>query len=262
MSSSLDMSLDDIIRKNKRSKGHNRHFKGKSAFVTRSGPGPDRRAPHRDPIRTRPYPVVPRPMQIMPGSVTWQNQMMPSGGIYGETEAKLYISNLDYGVSNDDIKLLFSEISELKRYSIHYDRSGRSKGTAEVIYSSRANALAAIRRYNNMNLDGRPMKIELVGVIVIAPDSVTPTPNRILGRPNDAFRSGQDNVGAREWVHASAHGTGARGTGARATGRSRESAKGYKLGNQNHDDKKLTAQDLDAELEKYHSEAMRIKRFH
>ncbi|KAF4349275.1 hypothetical protein G4B88_024223 [Cannabis sativa] len=37
-----------------------------------------------------------------------------------ETGTKLYISNLEYGVSNEDIKDFFSEVGDLKRYSIHY----------------------------------------------------------------------------------------------------------------------------------------------
>ncbi|KAK2633725.1 hypothetical protein Ddye_028517 [Dipteronia dyeriana] len=178
-------------------------------------------------------------MQVKPGRVTWQKQMMPSGEINRESEAKLYISNLDYDVSNDDIKLLFSEIGELIRYSIHYDKSGRSKGTAEVIYSSQANALAAIRRYNNMNLDGKPIKIELVGESVVASSAYISI--GVLG-----------TGGGRE--SARVHGNDVRGTAG-----GRESARVHKPGNQNHPIKKLTAQDLDAELEKYHLEAKRLK---
>lgn len=77
-----------------------------------------------------------------------------------QTGTKLYISNLDYGVSNEDIKVfipfvdywndkrdfffvwfcwqwrclqeLFSEVGEMKRYGIHYDKSGRSKVAYEA----------------------------------------------------------------------------------------------------------------------------------
>ncbi|KAG0519594.1 hypothetical protein BDA96_08G000300 [Sorghum bicolor] len=52
------------------------------------------------------------------------------------------------GVSNNDIKELFSDVGHIKRYSINCDRSRRSKGTAEVIFSRRSDALAAVKRYN------------------------------------------------------------------------------------------------------------------
>lgn len=87
---------------------------------------------------------------------------------------------------------LFSELGDLKRFSINYDRSGRSKvqiylmvfylscmhlipvsltyavpltsqGTAEVVFARRSDAVAAVKKYNNVQLDGKPMKIEIVG---------------------------------------------------------------------------------------------------
>lgn len=99
---------------------------------------------------------------------------------------------------------LFAEVGDLKRYSINYDRSGRSKvpptvwrhmssgfsflfsfsfsccsllkeiwafnqGTAEVVFSRRADAVAAVKKYNNVQLDGKPMKIEIVGTNISTP---------------------------------------------------------------------------------------------
>ncbi|KAK1693697.1 hypothetical protein QYE76_010394 [Lolium multiflorum] len=86
----------------------------------------------------------------------------PSSGFDITPTTKLYISNLDYNVSNEDIKDLFSEMGEIKRYSINYDKSGRSKGTAEVVFSTKA-------EYNNVQLDGKPMKIEVIGINTEAP---------------------------------------------------------------------------------------------
>ncbi|KAF2296021.1 hypothetical protein GH714_035726 [Hevea brasiliensis] len=207
--------------------------------------------------------------------------MLPSGEANGESGTKLYISELDYGVSNDDIKLLFSDVGELKRYSIHYDKSGRSKGTAEVVFSRQTDALAAIERYNNVQLDGKPMKIELVGVNLFAPPMpVTASSN--MGKSHGAlegafskfdfwsillseimknqlasgkqlyiypqltcFRlsldSDQGSYRARGWGRVVFVGGYARFQG-----------------QERRHGEELTADKLDAELERYHLEAMRI----
>ncbi|XP_061990546.1 THO complex subunit 4A-like [Rosa rugosa] len=80
---------------------------------------------------------------------------------------------------------LFVEVGDLKRYGVHYDRSGRSKGTADVVFSRRQDAVAAVKRYNNVMLDGKPMKIEIVGTNIATPGA----PSAMPPAANGAFRN-------------------------------------------------------------------------
>ncbi|VFQ80357.1 unnamed protein product [Cuscuta campestris] len=88
----------------------------------------------------------------------------------------LYVSNLGCRVTEDDIKVLFSDVGELKSYSLHCDQSGIPKGTAEVVFFRKSDALTAISRYNNIPLDGKPIKIEEVGKINYVEPAWPPMP--------------------------------------------------------------------------------------
>lgn len=239
----LDMTLDDLIKKNKTGTGGKPRGRGRGA----SGAGPSRRFPNRSANRAAPYSTAKAP------EASWNHDMFAAGqgNAFGqaggrtssiETGTKLYISNLDYGVSNEDIKELFSEIGDLKRYAIHYDRSGRSKGTAEVVFSRRQDALAAVKRFNNVQLDGKPMKIEIVGTNIGAPTAPFPSGAFGFGDVNGVPRSGQARGGGfgRSW--------GGRGRGRGFRGGNRRGRGGRA--------EKVSAEDLDADLMKYHTEAM------
>ncbi|KAL9687942.1 hypothetical protein QQ045_032353 [Rhodiola kirilowii] len=199
MSSALDMSLDDIIKSNKKSGSGNSRGRGRGGGGG-AGSGPARRVPNRGVNRASPYATT---------------------------------------------KELFSEVGDLKRYTIHYDRSGRSKGTAEVVYSRRSDAAAAVKRYNNVQLDGKPMKIEIVGT-----NMSTPAPSSAVagfGGTSGIPRGGQGRGGAFGRLRGGNRGRGGRGSG---SGRGRGRGAGR--------DEKLSAEDLDADLEKYHAESMQI----
>ncbi|GAB4818629.1 hypothetical protein N2152v2_005675 [Parachlorella kessleri] len=73
-----------------------------------------------------------------------------------------FISNLAYEVSEDDIKELFETCGQLVKHQVHFDRSGRSEGSAEVIFANKIDAERAMKRYNNVQLDGQPMQLELI----------------------------------------------------------------------------------------------------
>ncbi|KAJ4849401.1 Arrestin- trafficking adapter 3 [Turnera subulata] len=251
MTDALDMSLDDLIKSNRKSNSRGRGGGGGGRPPRSSGPGPARRFPNRGGNRAGPYS---KPVQAP--DTTWQHDMFmetaAAAAAYParagrpssiETGTKLYISNLDYGVSNEDIKELFSEVGDLKRYSIHYDRSGRSEGTAEVVFARREDAVAAVKRYNNVQLDGKPMKIEIVGTNITSRPAVPPPADGIFRNPNGPPRS-QGRGSAIGRLRGGGAGGGF-GRGARR-GRGRGRGRG----------EKVSAEDLDADLEKYHSEAM------
>lgn len=226
----MDMTLDDLIKINKKPAGPRGGGRGRGIA---GGPGPARRPPNRSANRAAPY----APTKAV--NSNWGYGGFTEGGDRAsniETGTKLYISNLDYGVSNEDLKELFLEVGNVKRYGVHYDRSGRSKGTAEIVFSRRQDAVTALKRYNNVQLDGKPMKIELVGTNISTPAAGRP-PAGAPVNSNVAPRSGQVR-GAFGRLRGRGRGLG----GGRGRGRDR--------------DEKLSAEDLDADLEKYHADAM------
>lgn len=58
-----------------------------------------------------------------------------------------------------------------------------------MVFTRRADAMAAVERYNNVQLDGKPMKIEIVGANIITPAPVViPAANGLYGNENFGAR--------------------------------------------------------------------------
>ncbi|KAK8526979.1 hypothetical protein V6N13_084850 [Hibiscus sabdariffa] len=199
-------------------------------------------------------------------SLPWQNDLfedsLRAAGISGvEVGTKLYVSNLDPGVTNEDIKELFSEIGEMKRYSVHYDNNGRSSGSAEVVYLRRSDAFAALKRYNNVLLDGKPMRIEIVGANAEIPISARVNVTGTKGRKKRTVVMTPGASQSRSSAGIS-HGPIRRGgtmrSGRGGGGRGRGQGRGRGRGHGKRKPVEKSADDLDKDLENYHAEAMNV----
>lgn len=270
MADKIEMSLDEIIKRNKPARGggarrgrgaagagatqrSNSNFprRGGSAQrntgrVAQGGIVKRRSAPGAPPARS---PLYAR------GDVNsrWQHDMFAGGRqlssgrggiVSGGGPTKLLVSNLEYGVSDSDIKELFTEFGPLKSASVHYDRSGRSLGTADVIFERRPDAVKALKQYNGVPLDGRPMEIALA-----TNDLTTAVPRsnpRVGGNSNFAQNRPQNRIGGGAGGGGNFRAGGAgRGRGGARGGR------GGRGGGARASKTVPTAEELDAELDAY-----------
>ncbi len=72
----------------------------------------------------------------------------------------IYVGNLPYGVTEDDLKQVFSEFGEVTESVIITDKySGRSKGFGFVEMADDGEANNAIKSLNDTDLKGRNIKV-------------------------------------------------------------------------------------------------------
>ncbi len=73
---------------------------------------------------------------------------------------KLYVGNLAYSVSNDDLQQLFSQVGQVQSATVITDKfSGQSKGFGFVEMPNASEAQAAIAGLQNAKIQGRQLTI-------------------------------------------------------------------------------------------------------
>jgi RNA recognition motif-containing protein len=74
--------------------------------------------------------------------------------------SKIYVGNLSFQSSEDDLRELFEKHGTVESVAIITDRdTGRSRGFAFVEMGSASEAQAAIRALDGTNMDGRPLRV-------------------------------------------------------------------------------------------------------
>jgi RNA recognition motif-containing protein len=80
----------------------------------------------------------------------------------GQDPSKLYVGNLAYSVTEDELRGAFSEYGDIEECKLIMDfRTGRSKGFAFVKFANEEQASAAMEALNEQDLQGRKMFIKV-----------------------------------------------------------------------------------------------------
>ncbi|KAJ1818821.1 hypothetical protein LPJ60_004118 [Coemansia sp. RSA 2675] len=263
MSTNLDKSLDDIIGETPR----------------RGGRRGGRQNSKRDsPSRSSPYPrrdggVQKRTSNNAGGGMTKQQQAImfnPAAFMaaaqqqqqqpQGASSGRIHISNLDYAVSEADIRALFGQVGPVRTATLNYGPNGKSKGTGEVQFRNAAHASLAVEKYHGVTLDGRPMRIEIAFNPMAAGGMMMPAmmPAPVMqqapastprGRRSGAGNSNSNAGGNRPSNNAGGNAGAGNASGGRGNRRGR--------GRRSDSDKRspMSKEALDADLDSYMQDA-------
>ncbi|OMJ25797.1 Aly/REF export factor 2 [Smittium culicis] len=159
MSAEINKSLDEIIkdesRKRRTGGPSRRRNDGRSS---NNGNSPYSRGRSRNGPSSN---IFVYPGMMMPNQQMMMQPMAPAMGT-PDQKGKVLISNLDFKVTEADLRELFQQVGSVRKATLNFDSRGKSKGNGEVWFSKVSDSYRAVEKYNGVTLDGRPMKIEVV----------------------------------------------------------------------------------------------------
>ncbi|KAH0462422.1 hypothetical protein IEQ34_009997 [Dendrobium chrysotoxum] len=94
--------------------------------------------------------------------VNFSNKPKPKTPLYPESEFKLFVGNLSWSVTCEALTQVFQEYGNLVGARVLYDgETGQSRGYGFVCYSTKEEMEAAMEALNEVDLEGRAMRISL-----------------------------------------------------------------------------------------------------
>lgn len=79
-----------------------------------------------------------------------------------ERSETIFVRNLPWSTSNEDLVELFTTIGKVEQAEIQYEPSGRSKGTGVVRFDAVETAETAINKFQGYQYGGRPLSLSFV----------------------------------------------------------------------------------------------------
>ncbi|KII65026.1 Aly/REF export factor 2 [Thelohanellus kitauei] len=80
---------------------------------------------------------------------------------FSNSKGTIFISNLSFLVTEEDLKEMFETCGTLQSVSIDRDQHGHSIGSAEVVFENEESSELAVEHFNGIKLDSRVLKVGL-----------------------------------------------------------------------------------------------------
>ncbi|TKA30318.1 hypothetical protein B0A50_02545 [Salinomyces thailandicus] len=97
-----------------------------------------------------------------PAATQAPNPFTDSATAGGEPSPTIFVRNLPWSTSNEDLIELFTTIGKVERAEIKYELNGRSTGTGVVEFASQGDAETAIQKFTGYQYGGRPLGLAYV----------------------------------------------------------------------------------------------------
>ena len=82
-----------------------------------------------------------------------------------QKNGKIHISNIPFTADETKIRELYSDVGRIERLAVNYDKYGKSRGTAEIIFTRYEDAVRATEKFNRIPLFGRHLVTKMIGEI-------------------------------------------------------------------------------------------------